>query len=312
MFIKRLPMSKYYTKVVIQMTDELGVYLPVSRTSVEYDGVWEFCGGGSPDPTAVAEEKSQAAFDTTLQQIFSEQYASQSAQLKYLQGQLEPIINEGGQGYTPEQLAAQRTSATDVNSQQFQNAQDVLQNSETQASGGSKLTGVAGANTEAEAGLLNAEAQTQAASQENITQTNAQLQQQSYWNSINALNGVAAQENPLGYAGSASSAAGAAASDSQANSAHIKATSSPIWGAIGGALSGAGTAAGGIIWCLVAIALYGRDSLKTHVVRSWMVSSAPKWFSSWYLKNSPWIAKTRLRYAFLPLFESVLAYTRMA
>ena len=263
------------------------------------------CGGGSPDQTQQALEQEELSFDTTLQNIFQEQYTNQSAQLKYLQGQLEPEINNP-QGYTPTQLATQRTQATDVNAQQYQQAQEALNNEETDASGGSKLTGVSGANTKADAQLLNAEAQTQAASQETITENNANLQQQNYWNAINALNGVAAQENPLGYASASSGASEASSAASQANSQHIQATSSSfLGGALGGLFGGAGSAAAGI-WCHVARAIYGWNSLEAWFIRLWMITTAPVWFRNFYRKHSEWISKTPLKWAFYPLFAIIL------
>lgn len=264
------------------------------------------CGGGSPDQTQVALEKEELSFDTTLQGIMQNQYSTQSAQLKFLQGQLEPEISAGGQGFTPAQLASQRTGATDTNAQQYQQAQEALNNQITDNSGGSKLTGVAGANVESDAQLLNAEAQTQAASQENITQNNALLQQQNYWNSINALNGVAAQENPLGYASAANGASEASSAASQANSQHIQATSSSfLGGALGGAFGGLGTAAAGI-WCHVARAIYGVDSLEAWFIRLWMITTAPVWFRNFYRKHSEWISRTPLKWAFYPLFATLL------
>jgi hypothetical protein len=264
------------------------------------------CGGGSPDKSQVALENEELSFDTTLQNLMQQQYSNQSAQLKFLQGQLEPEISAGGQGYTPAQLAAQRTGATDTNAQQYEQAQEALNNQITDASGGSKLTGVAGATTEADAQLLNAEAQTQAASQENITQNNANLQQQNYWNSINALNGVAAQENPLGYASAANGASEASSAASQANSQHIQATSSSfLGGALGGLFGGAGTAAAGI-WCFIFASFFGWNSLETFVMRLWLRNQAPRWFFNLYKNHSRWISKTPLRWAFYPIATYVL------
>lgn len=259
------------------------------------------------DKTVKAAETSQQTFDTSLQNIFTQQYATQKANLDYLTAKLKPQIDAGGTGYTPQQLASMRTAATDTNSVQFQNAQAALNNTVSQRSGGSKLTGVSGATTEANAALLNSAAQTEAGSQEQITAQNANLQQSNYWNAINTLNGVAAQNNPLGYASSATAGTGAVANASQA---YTSSNQSQLLGALGGVVGGAasGWASGGFKMpgCWVAAALYGWHNLKTHVVRSWMNRSAPSWFQKFYISNGPWIAKTPLRFAFLPLFECVL------
>lgn len=272
-----------------------------------YTGLMDFAKG---DSTAKAAETSQQTFDTSLQNIFQQQYATQSSNLAYLTAQLKPQIDAGGTGYTPAQLAAQRTGATDANSTQFQNAQDALNNQVSQRSGGSKLTGVAGATTEADAGLLNSAAQTEAGSQEQITANNANLQQSNYWNAVNGLNGIAAQQNPLGYAGASTSGSGAVAGLSQAYTASNQ---SQLLGALGGMASGVGSAlggafSGGLLKCWVAAALYGWHSIKTHVIRSWMTHSAPAWFQKFYINNGAWIARTPFRFAFLPFFESVLRF----
>jgi hypothetical protein len=300
--------NHYSTKIVLQMTDDPTVYIPVSKNFVVYNGPWELCGGGSSDPTQVEEEQSQANFDNTLQSIFTQQYATQQSQLNYLKNQLQPQLAQGGQGYTPAQLAAQRTSASDTNATQFQNAQAALNNQETQASGGSKLTGVSGANTEAEAGLLNAEAQTEAGSQNQITTNNANLQQSNYWNAINALNGVAAEQNPLGYSSAATNAASASASNANANTNHITATNSlgSVLGALGGAAGAAGTAIGGI-YCHIFASFFGWDDIRTYVMRMWLLTEAPKWFRNLYIKHSESISKTFFRWAFRPIATFVLA-----
>lgn len=279
---------------------------------VSADGVYDYVGPVASfkgDKTVKAAETSQNSFDSSLQNIFTQQYATQKSNLDYLTAKLKPQINAGGTGYTPEQLASMRTSATDTNSAQFQAAKAALQESISQRSGGSKLTGVSGASTEADAALLNSAAQTEAGSQEQITAANANLQQSNYWNAINTLNGVAAQNNPLGYASSATAGTGAVANASQA---YTSSNQSQLLGALGGVASGAasGWAQGGfkLPGCWVAAALYGWHNLKTHVVRSWMNHSAPSWFQKFYISNGPWIAKTPLRFAFLPLFECVLRF----
>ncbi len=212
---------------------------------VSNDGIYDYDGfvlAFKGDSTAQAEETATANFDNSLMQIFQSQYKTQQSQLSYLQNKMQPIINAGGTGYTADQLAALRTGATDTNAQQFQNAQAALNNQVSQASGGSKLTGVSGAVAESDAALLNAEAQTQSASQNQITEANANLQQQNYWNAINVLNGVAAQENPQSYASESNASGGTVAGLSGAVTA---ANQSQLLGALGGIAGGIGGALGG-------------------------------------------------------------------
>lgn len=296
----------YISSVTIQFTDRIGEYVVVDTTRVPYVGMWADAKGDNVAKTA---EVQQQQFDASLMQIFQSQYATQQSQLSYLQKQLQPGIDAGGIGYRPDELAAMRTSATDTNAAQFQNAQDALNNQVSQNSGGSKLTGVAGATTEADAALLNSEAQTQSASQQAITAANANLRQSNYWNSINALNGVAAEENPLGYASSATSGTGAVANASQAFTASNQ---SQLLGALGGIAGGVGSALGGgfskggLFGCWIAASFYGWNSLKTKFLRLWLHAKAPVWFRNFYLAYGEGISKTPLRWAFFPVFESVL------
>jgi hypothetical protein len=183
-------------------------------------------------------------FDSQLMTIFNQQYSMQKSTLDYLNTQMKPIIAAGGKGFSDADLTSMRTAATDTDAQQFQNAQDTLQNQITQSSGGSKLAGVSGAEIQSKAALLNAEAQKQASDQENITSQNAQLKNQNYWNSINVLNGPAAQTNPLGYAGTATSGGNTVAGLS---GAVTSANQSQLLGALGGIAGGVGSAVGGAL-----------------------------------------------------------------
>ena len=279
-------------------------------TWVGNDGVYEWNGpvlSCKGDPIAQQQEQAQATFDNTLTNIFQQQYSNQQNQLQYLQSQMEPVIAMGGQGYTPTQLTSLETGATDTNSQQFQNAEAALNNQISQNAGGSKLAGVAGASIEAQAQLQNAEAQIQAASQQQIQQQNAQLQQQNYWNAVNALNGVAAQENPLGYAGAETGGANAVTGLSQAVTSSNQ---SQLLGALGGIAGGIGGALSGTNFmknlCWVAASFWGWNDARTHTVRAWMLNDAPDWFRRLYITHGQWISRTPLRWAFRPVFEYIL------
>lgn len=268
------------------------------------------------DDTAKAAENQQMQFDQQLMSIFSQQYANQSGILNYLKGQLEPSITAGGKGYSDADLAAMRTSASDTNAANFQNAEQALNNKISMASGGSKLTGVSGAALESQAGLLNAEAQQEAGSQNQITEANANLKQQNYWAAINALNGVSAQVNPLGYASGATQGSGAVAGLSNAvTNANQSQLLGALGGIAGGGLAGLGTAIGGpsgagsfgaLFGCWVAASFWGWNSLKTWRVRVWMQFRAPAWFRAIYYRYGSQIAKSPLRWAYRPVFEMVL------
>lgn len=298
----------YCTRVVFQMTETLGEYIRISETRIEHDGLWELCKG---DNTAKQSESTEATFENELITLFKSQYATQKANLDYLTSQVKQVISAGGTGFSDTDLASQRTEATDENARQFQNAQDTLQNQITQSSGGSKLAGVAGATIQAKAALLNSEAQTQAAAQETITSQNALLKQQNYWNAVNALNGVVAQNNPLGYAGAATSSGNAVAGLSSAVTA---ANQSQLLGALGGIVGGVGSALGGGFSkgglfnpnCWIFASFFGWHDLRTWVMRMWLHYEAPAWFRKFYLQHSKRISRTPLRWAFRPIAFCVL------
>lgn len=272
----------------------------VQREGYEYRGNVALLKG---DKTASAAEVSQASFDQSLQAIFQSQYATQKSQLDYLTSKLKPMV-ENPTGYSAQDLAAMRTGATDTNSEQYKNAQAALNNEISQASGGSKLVGVAGANVQADAALAAAAANQEATSQENITGQNEALKNSNYWNAINALNGTAAEQNPLGYANSATSGSNAVSNLGQTVNA---ANQSQLLGALGGIAGGVGTAIAGHHGCWIFASFFGWNDIRTWVMRRWLHTQAPSWFRRFYLAYGAWIAKTPMRWVFRPLATYVLA-----
>ncbi len=181
------------------------------------------------DPTAKAAEQQQMTFDSQLMNIFQQQYGSQSQITKYLTSQLEPNISAGGQGMSPAALAAARTQSTDTLSNQFQGAQRAINATQQRDL-------PSGVNAQVSGSLMAQEAEAQSAGQNQITSQNEAIKQANYWNSINALSGNAAQINPLGYAGGATSGGNTVAGLSQANTQ----ASGPTLGAIFGGILGGG------------------------------------------------------------------------
>jgi hypothetical protein len=180
-------------------------------------------GGGPSQATQEQQQvnleasQQELQFQSQLMTLFQQQFGEQSQETNFLKGVLEPEITQAqsGQGFSPQALAALRTSATDTTSAQFQNAQAAL-NQELKTSGSANVP--SGVTVGADQALLTAQAQTQSGQQNQITLANQQQAQNNFWNAINALNGVAAQQNPLGYAGSASGAGGTIAGLSGAQS----------------------------------------------------------------------------------------------
>lgn len=214
-------------------------YLKTSWTAVidGYIAQGRTVSGGKGDSTAEAAEKSQEAFNTQLMSTFTQQFNSQQSTLNYLKGVLTPMINNPT-GYSPAALAAMRTGATDSTSAAYQNAQKTLQNTEATRSGDLP----SGVNDQLNASLLNSEATDKSTAQNAITLQNANLQQSNYWNAINGLNGVAAENNPDSLASTATAGANGVANLSQA----VTASSGPTFGALlGGAIGATGSALSG-------------------------------------------------------------------
>jgi hypothetical protein len=224
-------------------------------------------------------------------------------------------------GLSAEGLAAARTSSDDQFSQGYQNAQRAL-NAKMATSGESTLP--SGVGAQLNSALLNAEAADKATGQNQITMQNEQLKQNNYWNAVNALNGVATQENPIGYANSATSGSGAVANLSQA----VTAANGPGFGSIlGGVVGGLGSAtigaagkAGGfssLFGCWIASKIWnGSLDPRTLAVREYIhVRKADTWYGSIisrvYLRYGLWASEQPFLVTLLkPLFHLALSNAR--
>lgn len=199
-------------RVTINPTLDMVSMTWLPRPSYEYRGpILSF----KDDPTAQSLENSQAGFAQQLVNIFNQQYGKQSQIFDYLTGQMKAMA-ASPTGYNADALAAMRTSATDVNSQETQNAKQAFANDVSARSGGSKLAGVAGATASGEATIGAAGAAQEANSQNAITLADQNLRQQNYWRAIAGLTGQQAAADPLGYSSGATSGANSVANLSQA------------------------------------------------------------------------------------------------
>jgi hypothetical protein len=297
------------TKVVLDM--ETGRVL--SRDGYEYAGPVALAKG---DQTAKNAEAQQASFNATLMSTFQQQFATQKNTLDYLKSKLQPGI-DNPTGLSDAGLAAARTSSDDQFSAAYQNAQRAL-NAKMATSGESTLP--SGVGAQLNSALLNAEAADKATGQNQITMQNEQLKQTNYWNSINALNGVAAQNNPLGYANSATSGSGAVAGLSQA----VTASSGPTFGSIlggvvGGGLSAAGNAGGfgKLFGCWIASKIFnGSLDPRTLACREYIHGRfAESWYGSiisrLYMRYGLWASEQPILVQLLkPAFNMALQASR--
>lgn len=205
--------------------------------------------GGKGDQVAKQSEllsqqnmQQQMGFSKQLMEVFNKQYADQKSVLDYLKSKVQPMI-DNPKGYSPEALAAMRTSATDTASANYQNAQKTLQANRF-AQGGRDLP--SGVDAQLNAALLQSEAADKSNAQNNITLQDENLKQANFWNATNVLSGVGAQFNPQSYAGASTGASGAASSagNTTANlsQAYQASTQSQLMGVLGGIAGGATSA----------------------------------------------------------------------
>ena len=279
-------------------------YVLVHEDGYEYTGPVCLCKG---DSTAQDAEKSQAAFNTTMQGIMQQQFASSQQTLNFMKGKLDPMINNP-KGMSDDALAAARTSATDQNSAAYQNAGRTMQNNQALKSGDLP----SGVNAQIAGSLASEEAANQAGSQNAITLQNEQLKQSNYWNSMNALNGVAAQNNPTGMAGAANQGAGAVANLSEANT---KAAGPGIGQILGQVVGNVAQAGGMALMCWIAAACFNEDFYgpKTLTVRNYLLNTwnNEHWYAPFvlrmYAKFGLYIStKPTLVRLLKPLFDGAL------
>lgn len=219
-----------YTKLTIDI--ETGNVL--EREGFDYFGPLALCKG---DDSAKQAEQQQAAFNQQLMSLFSTQFASQQGILNTLKTTLMPML-QNPQGYSPEALAALRSQAKESADDSYANAQKAFQ-TQSFARGGRDLP--SGVDEQISGAIANGAAAQEAGAQQNITLANENQKQTNFWNAINGLNGVSAQENPLGYASAATSGGNTVANLSGA------VTNSQQSGLLGGILGGVFGAGGALL-----------------------------------------------------------------
>ena len=184
----------------------------------------------SGDSSAKSLESTQAAFVNTLNASYQTTFAEQQATLAKLSTQLNYMISNP-HGFSPADLAAMRTSATDMTAGQFQKAMAAT-GAYAASHGGADLS--SGVQAGITAGVATAGAQEQSREQLAITQANEQMKMENYWKSISGLGTVAGLQNPAAYAGES---AGVAKSSVDAGQL-LLASKQAGWQDVGGVISG--------------------------------------------------------------------------
>jgi hypothetical protein len=227
-------MKKVYTRTEFEWNGYQYVAVPIAWE--DYAGPWEHAKG---DATAQAAEKQQAMFNTQLMKIFTQQFGQQQDVLKYLQGKMQPMI-DNPTGFSADAEAAMRTGASEQVAGQYQNAAKALANQRAQRGDAGLPSGV---DAQIDAQVGNAAAATGAQAQNDITLQNEQLKNTNMWNAVNALSGVGAQFNPQSYGSLYNQGAGNVANLSQAYNASKQ---SQLMGVLGGVVGGGISALGSL------------------------------------------------------------------
>lgn len=194
------------------------------------------CGGG--DNTAKAAEQTQANLNQQFINMMQTQFGKQSAITDAVTKVLMPMLTNPT-GFSPEAETAMRTGATEQNAAAYAHAKQATQDA-TFSQGGRELP--SGVNDQIQGQISSAEAGNQSNSQNQITLANEQQKQNNFITALNGLNGVATQENPLGYGNAATAGAGAVANLSQAYNAS---TQSGLLNALVAGVGGVGAAYAG-------------------------------------------------------------------
>jgi hypothetical protein len=198
----------------------------------------------SGDQTVKQTEKSQADLNNQLKQEMLTTFGQNQALFAQLSPHLLSLMQElnrqfeNPEGMSPEALAAARTTATDLNALQFEQASRGA-NTVAAAHGGAALpSGV----TSQIAGEVAAQgARSESAAQNQITLTNEQMRQSNKWAALQGefgatgeLLGVAGLNNPVNYANAATGAANSVSNLGQTYLASQQAG----WADLGGIISG--------------------------------------------------------------------------
>lgn len=196
--------------------------------------------GGKGDSTDKQAEQSSAAFSNTLQQAFTAQYGKQSAVNSFLTSKLTSMANNPT-GFTAPTMAAATTSNIQNAAQTGQAATQAAQTNEA-AHGGSGLP--SGVNAQISGQINSAVANNLSSNQNQLQIANGELQNQNQWSALSGLQGVSNADNPLGFAGASTGAAGNIAAMSQAYTAsdqsQLESTLGGIIGGVGGAFATGG------------------------------------------------------------------------
>jgi hypothetical protein len=193
-------------------------------------------------------ENTQQQFYGTLTNEYSTVFGENQAILGALTSSFQPILQAGinQQGFSPAELAnlnAQAVTGTGVNYAQASKALGAQQGAE----GGGTLSIPTGAKNQQQEELATSAAENESGLESNILASDYATGRQNYLDAAQGLAGVAAQDNPTGFAGAATGAGGAAASTAnqiaQENNSWMQLVGGALGAAAGPLVGAAGTVA---------------------------------------------------------------------
>lgn len=196
------------------------------------------CGGPSTQQQSLAAQ--QQSFYSTLQQGYATNFAGQQNILNSLQKSFAPILAAGVNqyGFSAPEDSAMRSQATSGVAQQYANAARATNSNIAAVGGGNQVLPSGGAAQLQQQAALGA-AGTEANEQQGITQAGYAQGRQNYMAAANELGSVAGLQNPLGYAGQATTAGQDAYGSAKQNATQ----SAQMWESIGGMVGGLATSA---------------------------------------------------------------------
>ena len=194
------------------------------------------------DPTQVALRDAQAAFTRTLDSSFKATFANQQQILGFLSAKLQQMILHPS-GFTPAEMTALRTGATDATAAATANAQKSVA-AYGASHGGADLG--SGVQAQIQGEVATSGAQELSREQNQITVANAEREQTNYWNAIGGLTGLGRAYDPTGYANAETNSANATTAASHEVSAEQQQGWQNAFGVVSGIAGLASAATGGI------------------------------------------------------------------
>lgn len=227
---------KIYHTVIIDMATSQVLF----REGYEHSGEVALCKGASAEEKAAA--ASTASLNTTIQQSMQTMFANQQNVVKAINNAFQPILAKGEsqQGFSPEELAARKTSVIENNAQQFANAKRATQGAFASRGGGNEVL-PSGVEAQVEGSLAADTAAKTAAGLTNVDIANWETGRENFKEAAGIESGVMSAQGIAPIAGTA--VQGSEAAFTQQSKITEENDAASPWAMVGGILgSVAGTA----------------------------------------------------------------------